>query len=88
MKFQKDYDTIKDIPLFEGEDGVKHLYDVYKDDKPCGEFKILSLGVSHIIRTCELWKWDISQFSIRRKSDGEILWNGLEHDSTGDISVK
>jgi hypothetical protein len=88
MKFQKDYETVRDIPIFEGEDGVKALYDVYKEDSICGEFKILALGVSHIIKTCEMWKWDISQFSIRRKSDGEILWQGSDYDSTGDVSVE
>lgn len=83
MKFQKDYETINDIPLFEGEDGVVALYDVYNGDNPCGEFKILALGVSHIMRTCEMWKWDIKNFSIRRKSNGEVLWSGSDNDSAG-----
>lgn len=81
MKFQKDYERIEDIPLFEGEDGERMLYDVYDGDRLCGEFKILSLGVSQIMRTCEMWKWDISKYTIRRKSNGEIVWSGLDDNS-------
>lgn len=77
FEFKKEYPD-GNIPLFEGEDGVRMLYDVYDGDKHCGEFKILSLGVSQIMRTCEMWKWDITKYSIKRKSDGATVWSGKE----------
>lgn len=81
MKFKKEYENLNDVPLFDGEDGQKMLYDVYDGDRLCGEFKVLALGVAQILSTCELWKWDYKTYTIRRKSDGAVVWSGLDHDS-------
>lgn len=86
MKFQKEYDHWTDIPILEEEDGETILYDVYDGEKVCGSFKILALGISQIIRTCEMWNWDVKKFTIRRKSNGETLWSGLEYSASGEVT--
>ena len=64
------------------EDGKTILYEVLKDGVKNGEFKVLSLGIEQIHRTCEEWNLDITRHQIRRISDGEIMWVGLI-DGTG-----
>jgi hypothetical protein len=54
----------------------KILYEVYKDNKKIGEFKVLSLGVEHIKRVCYMNNWKISDYEIRQISDGAVVWKG------------
>jgi hypothetical protein len=86
MKIEKEYDNWRDIPILEEEDGDTILYDVYDGEKACGSFKILALGIAQVIRTCEMWHWDVKKFSIKRKSNGELLWSGLEHGASGEVA--
>jgi hypothetical protein len=58
------------------EDGKTILYYVYKDNKKIGEFKVLSLGIQHIKRVCDMNNWNISDYEIRQISDGVVVWKG------------
>lgn len=58
------------------EDGKTIVYEVYKHSNKIGEFKILSLGIEQIRRTCETWNFNISDYEIRRIYDGEVVWKG------------
>jgi hypothetical protein len=58
------------------EDGKTILYEVYKHGKKNGEFKVLSLGIEQIKRTCETWDLEISDYQVRRINDGEVVWDG------------
>lgn len=58
------------------EDGKTILYDVYKNGEKIGEFKILSLGIEQIKRTCETWNFNIADYQVRRIYDDVIVWNG------------
>ena len=54
----------------------KILYEVYKKQKKVGEFKVLSLGVEHIKRVCDMNSWNVSDYEIRQISDGKVVWKG------------
>ena len=54
----------------------KILYEVYKNDKKIGEFKVLSLGIEHIKRVCGMNSWNVSDYEIRQISDGKVVWKG------------
>lgn len=74
--------------MLDDEDGVTILYDVYKNDKKVGQFKVLSLGVAQIKRTCEMYNFSIESYKIKRISDDRVVWDGsvVDH-STGHVSV-
>ena len=72
----------------EDEDGITILYDVYKNDKKVGQFKVLSLGVAQIKRTCEMYNFPIESYKIKRISDGQVVWDGsVVGHSTGHVSI-
>jgi hypothetical protein len=58
------------------EDGKTILYEVYKNGKKNGEFKVLSLGIEQILRTCKTWQLNPSDYQIKRISDDEVVWDG------------
>lgn len=64
------------------EDGKTILYEVFKDGRKNGEFKVLSLGIEQIKRTCAVWNLEISAYQVRRISDGEVVWDGRLIDSS------
>jgi hypothetical protein len=61
------------------EDGTIQ-YEVYRYGKKCGEFKVLSLGIEQIRRTCEAWDLEISAYQIQRISDKQVVWDGRSID--------
>ena len=58
------------------EDGKTILYTVLRDSAKAGEFKVLSLGIEQIKRTCEIWELDLYRYQIVRNDTGEIVWDG------------
>lgn len=58
------------------EDGRTILYEVYKNGKKNGEFKVLTLGIEQILRTCKTWECDPSNYQIRRIIDDQVVWDG------------
>jgi hypothetical protein len=58
------------------EDGKTIFYTVLKDGAIAGEFKVLSLGIEQIKRTCDVWELDIYRYQIVRNDTGEIVWDG------------
>lgn len=83
-----EWENWRDIPVLPEEDGETILYEVYDGDRQCGTFKILSLGIAQIARTCDIWKWDINRFSIKRIADGELMWSGSIHGSGRDVTTQ
>ena len=68
------------------EDGKTILYEVFKDGRKNGEFKVLSLGIEQIKRTCETWNLEISSYQIRRIKDRKVMWDGRLPDESIDRS--
>ena len=60
------------------EDGKTILYEVFKDGRKNGEFKVLSLGIEQIIRTCDVWGLDIFRYQIVRNDTKEVVWDGRD----------
>ena len=58
------------------EDGKTIFYTVLKDGAKCGEFKVLSLGIEQIKRTCDAWGLDILRYQIIRNDTREVVWDG------------
>ena len=75
------------------EDGTTILYEVFRDGVNNGEFKVLSLGIEQIKRTCELWDLPITSYQIRRIHDRKVMWDGrlpdkLIDSSTSNITIE
>ena len=64
------------------EDGKTIFYTVFKDGAKAGEFKVLSLGIAQIERTCDVWGLDIFRYQIRRNDTSEVVWDGRSVDSS------
>lgn len=64
------------------EDGKTILYTVLRDSAKAGEFKVLSLGIEQIKRTCEIWELDLYRYQIVRNDTGEIVWDGRLDESS------
>ena len=60
------------------EDGKTIFYTVFKDGAKTGEFKVLSLGIEQIKRTCDVWGLDIYRYQIVRNDNGEVVWDGRD----------
>jgi hypothetical protein len=60
------------------EDGKTIMYEVFKQGVKNGEFKVLSLGIEQIRRTCDVWNLEISDYQIRRINDGQVVWDGRD----------
>lgn len=60
------------------EDGKTILYEVFRDGRKIGEFKVLSLGIEQIKRTCKAWGLALSAYQIQRISDRQVVWDGRE----------
>ena len=58
------------------EDGKTIFCTVFKDGAKAGEFKVLSLGIEQIKRTCDVWGLDIYRYQIVRNDSGEVVWDG------------
>jgi hypothetical protein len=58
------------------EDGKTIFYTVLKDGAKVGEFKVLSLGIEQIKRTCDAWQLDLFRYQIVRNDSGEVVWDG------------
>jgi hypothetical protein len=69
------------------EDGKTILYEVFKNGIKNGEFKVLSLGIEQIRRTCNQWNFRIGDYEIRRIADGEIVWRGSVNTSSDEVSI-
>lgn len=77
-----------EIKMEHDEDGITILYNVFKDGKKVGDFKILSLGIAHIKRVTDIYNFDISRYSIRRIKDNALVWDGSTvSESTRHVSV-
>jgi hypothetical protein len=74
------------VLLFVGEnmeeDGKTIFYTVLKDGAKAGEFKVLSLGIEQIKRTCDVWGLDIFRYQIVRNDTREVVWDGRSIDSS------
>lgn len=64
------------------EDGKTILYTVFKDGAKAGEFKVLSLGIEQIKRTCDVWGLEIFRYQIIRNDTREVVWDGRSVDSS------
>lgn len=60
------------------EDGITIVYEVFNKGNKCGELKVLSLGITQIVTTCEQWQWNVKDYEIRRISDGATVWRGAD----------
>jgi hypothetical protein len=58
------------------EDGKTIFYTVFRDGAKAGEFKVLSLGIEQIKRTCDVWGLDIFRYQIIRNDTREVVWDG------------
>jgi hypothetical protein len=63
------------------EDGKTIFYTVLRDGSKSGEFKVLSLGIEQIKRTCDVWGLDIFRYQIIRNDTREVVWDGRSVDS-------
>lgn len=64
------------------EDGKTIFYTVLRDGAKAGEFKVLSLGIEQIKRTCEVWELDLYRYRIVRNDNGEVVWDGRLDESS------
>lgn len=64
------------------EDGKTIFYTVLRDGAKAGEFKVLSLGIEQIKRTCDVWALDIFRYQIVRNDTREVVWDGRSIDSS------